>query len=242
MTENRAPLTAGLLHPLNLIMLGTSVLAGLVAAWWLFPLGLLLWGFMVFNIVQSPKLQFEHEERSRDPLAARYRQLFGRFRKAERAIIDKIETAPAKVRRALDPLRGAIDDLSDHAHQVLKRLSSFEQYFQVSSSIPDMKNELRHIDDATPLLTNDRLKKEYEEKRVELERELTRLEATSGYVDRTEAEVTRLADELDRIVAEVLNLTGRDPNEAKERVEALVIRIERLTEQFEAYEREDVAF
>lgn len=242
MNNEQAPLVAGLTHPLNIVMLAMSVLAGLISAWWMFPLGLILWAFMVYNITRSPRLQFEHEERSREPLAARYRPLFGRYRKAERKIIEKLDTAPGKVRRELQPLRGATDELSDHAFLVLKRLSSFEEYFRVSESIPDMKKELRHIDDATPLLTNDRLKQEYSDKKAKLEKELARLEATSDYVDRTESEVTRLADELDRIVAEVINTTGRSPEEARDTVATLVTRINELTRQFEAYEREAVSF
>lgn len=40
---------SALLHPLNIIMFVLSIVAGLVAAWWLAPLGLLLWLIMVFN-------------------------------------------------------------------------------------------------------------------------------------------------------------------------------------------------
>ncbi len=86
-------------------------------------------------------------------------------------------SVPNKVRRELDLLQSAIDELSDHAFEVLQRLSSFQEYFSVSESIPDMKKELRHIDDASPLLTNKRLKDEYAQKRHKLERELARLES-----------------------------------------------------------------
>jgi hypothetical protein len=37
------------LHPLNILMLVLAILAGIFAAWWLAPLGLLLWLIMVFN-------------------------------------------------------------------------------------------------------------------------------------------------------------------------------------------------
>ena len=49
----RSPFLTALLHPLNLAVLVLSVLAGLVAAWWLFPLGLLFWLVMVTAVATS---------------------------------------------------------------------------------------------------------------------------------------------------------------------------------------------
>ncbi len=39
-----SPTFDALLHPLNLATLALAAAAGLCAAWWLFPLGLLVWG------------------------------------------------------------------------------------------------------------------------------------------------------------------------------------------------------
>ena len=46
----RSPIVIALLHPLNLVMLGLVTLAGLISAWWLFPLGLGLWMVMIHTI------------------------------------------------------------------------------------------------------------------------------------------------------------------------------------------------
>jgi len=40
---------SALFQPLNLAMLGVTILAGVLAAWWLFPIGLVLWLIMVGN-------------------------------------------------------------------------------------------------------------------------------------------------------------------------------------------------
>jgi len=41
------PYLDALRHPLNLAVLALAVAAGLCSAWWLFPVGLVVWGIMV---------------------------------------------------------------------------------------------------------------------------------------------------------------------------------------------------
>ncbi|MBI4630594.1 MAG: hypothetical protein HY740_02555 [Chloroflexi bacterium] len=43
-----------LTHPLHTATLALAVAAGLCAAWWLFPIGIVLWLIMVINIVRDP--------------------------------------------------------------------------------------------------------------------------------------------------------------------------------------------
>jgi hypothetical protein len=50
---------AALRQPLNMAMLIATFLAGLIAAWWLFPIGLALWGFMVWGVAMHPVTQLE---------------------------------------------------------------------------------------------------------------------------------------------------------------------------------------
>jgi hypothetical protein len=50
----RSPLLTALFHPLNLTTLAVAVAAGLCAAWWLFPLGLLVWLIMVVGVARDP--------------------------------------------------------------------------------------------------------------------------------------------------------------------------------------------
>ena len=67
----RSPVLTALVHPLNLAVLGLSLLAGLLAAWWLFPLGLVVWGAMVVTVSRDARLQFSYRMENREPLARR---------------------------------------------------------------------------------------------------------------------------------------------------------------------------
>ena len=78
----RSPTVTGLLHPLNLVMLGLVFFAALVAAWWLLPLGLVLWLVMVVTVARDPSLRISHRMQSRAPLAPRFQRYFDRIERA----------------------------------------------------------------------------------------------------------------------------------------------------------------
>lgn len=48
-----APLRTALTDRMNLAMLGISIVAGLLAAWWLLPIGLAVWLIMVIVTVNE---------------------------------------------------------------------------------------------------------------------------------------------------------------------------------------------
>ena len=79
---NRSPLLTALFHPVNLSMLALTAAAGLCAAWWLAPIGLLFWAIMVFVIARDPGLQMTFTRQSRQPLAQRFQIRFDRLDRA----------------------------------------------------------------------------------------------------------------------------------------------------------------
>jgi hypothetical protein len=50
----RSPLSKALADRMNLALLGSALAAGLLAAWWLLPIGLAVWLIMVIVTVNGP--------------------------------------------------------------------------------------------------------------------------------------------------------------------------------------------
>ena len=69
----RSPTLSALFNPLGIATLAMSVAAGLCAAWWLFPLGLVIWGVMVYGLATDPALRRLQMMQSRAPVAQRFR-------------------------------------------------------------------------------------------------------------------------------------------------------------------------
>jgi hypothetical protein len=53
----RSPLSQALTDRMNLAVLGIAVAAGLLAAWWLFPIGLVVWGIMLIVTINQAASQ-----------------------------------------------------------------------------------------------------------------------------------------------------------------------------------------
>jgi hypothetical protein len=235
-------LAIGLKHPINLAMLGVIALAGLLSAWYLVPLGLLLWAGMVINLATSPALQYEAQSDTRAQLRPRFQRIFNRFDRAQREVLTKLEGAPAASRRALEGVQRALAALADEAYIVLTRMSSMEAYFSTRQTREEMRAELRHIDDALPAMTSQQLIEQYKEKRESIQKEMARLQAVNDYIERAETVLVKQADGLDPIMAEIINMTGRSPSEIRTRSKTIIDRLERQYTELEAFEKEEVHF
>ena len=72
----RSPYLVAFLNPFNLSMLGIALFALLFSAWWLFPLGILFWLIMVYNVASDPLLNMNYDMQQREPLAPRFQTHF----------------------------------------------------------------------------------------------------------------------------------------------------------------------
>lgn len=236
----RSPLLAGLLNPLNILMLLVTVLAGLVAAWWLFPLGILLWIVMVAVVARNPSLRFSHQMQKREPLAQRFQRYFDRIERAQVSVFNTLASAPPRTRRVFQPLRAELDALTDQVYRLCQRMTSLENYRLVSQSQADLEADLEHIDEALQGSTDPLVRREYEDSRKSLEQTLTKLTLVSTQLDRVEAQILSLASEMDSLVAEVIRLQAAGPENAARHVPELVERIREESAQLKQFEREAV--
>jgi len=236
----RSPFLTALLHPLNLAMLGLSAFAGLVSAWWLFPIGLLLWIVMVIAVARDPALQINHQMQTRDPLAQRFQQYFNRIERSQIGVFNSLASAPARTRRVLQPIQVEINALTHQVYALCQRMTSLENYRLVSQSQSDLESDLEQIKDKISTTEDTLIKQEYEESRRALEERLSKLNAVSTQLDRVEAQLMSLSNELDSVVTEMIRLQAMGADSAKSFVPALVEKLKQESVQLKAFEREAV--
>ncbi|MGD8791381.1 MAG: hypothetical protein PVF47_02425 [Anaerolineae bacterium] len=224
----RSPLITGLFHPLNLAMLGLAAFAGLVAAWWLFPLGLLLWLGMVVAVSRDPSLRFSHEMHSREPMAQRFQRYFDRIERAQVSIFNSLASAPGRTRKVLQPVQEELEALTAQTYRLCQRMTALENYRLVSESTTNLQADLQQITAAIDNATDARVKEEYENSRRALVERIAKLRLVASDLDQVEAQLLGLANELDGVVTEVIRLQAAGPDDAERGVPALV---EKLREQ-----------
>jgi chromosome segregation ATPase len=234
----RSPLLTALLHPLNILMLVLSALAGLIAAWWLFPLGLLFWLVMVIAVARDPSLRISHQLQQREPLAQRFQRYFDRIERSQVGVFNSLASAPARTRRALQPVQAEVNVLVDRAYALCKRMTGLENYRVVSQSRADMQLDLQQIEAKIQQADDALVKREYEESRQALQERLAKLDAVSTHLERVEAQLMSLTNEMDAIVTEVIRLQAVGPEDATRSVPALVKKIREEAEQLRQFEKE----
>jgi len=238
--HTRSPFLTALLHPLNLLTLGLSVVAGLISAWWLFPLGLLFWLIMVVAVTRDPSLQITHQMESRSPLASRLQRYFDRIERSQVSIFNSLASAPAPMRRVMRPIQAEIDALTRQTYALCQRMTVLENYRIVSQSQTDLEADLQEISAMIEGTEDSLVRREYEESRQALQGRIGKLHGVSVQLDRVEAQLMSLANEMDSVVTEVIRLQAVGPKDAAHLVPELVKRLQEQSNQLEGFERETV--
>ena len=234
----RKPIVVALWHPLNVLMALLTVFAGLVAAWQLFPLGLLLWGVMVWQVAREPALQINHQLQSRKPLPQRFQRAFSRLERAQLSIFNSLASAPTSTRQALQPVQAEVARLVEEAYILCERMTALENYRVVTQAKIDLTAELRQIDERIEGTQDPIIRREYQTSRRTLEERLAKFEAVTRQLDRLDAQLLSLANALDTTVAEVIHLQARRAAELSSEVERLVQQLQTHYRTLEAFERE----
>jgi hypothetical protein len=221
-------------------MLGLSFVAGLVAAWWLLPLGLLLWVTMVVTVSRDESLQFNYRMQSREPLAQRFQQYFNRIQRAQLRVFTALASAPSRKKRVLEPIREHVDALTGQVYSLCQRMTTLENNRVVTTAQRDLAGDLARINDALKRTTDPTIRREYESSRESIQERLDRQYTVSVLLDRVEAQLLGLANELDGLVTEVVRLQAMAPDNAAQHVSRLVDSLYQQSAQIAAFEREVV--
>lgn len=236
----RSPFLTALLHPLNMIMLGLAIFAGLFSAWWLFPVGLLFWLIMVLKVARDPTLRFNHQMQERAPLAQRFQRYFDRIERAQLGVFNTLSSAPNATRRVLQPVQAELELLTAQAYALGQRMTSLENYRMVTQSQSDLEQDLQELNETIEQTEDDLVRREYEESRQSLQNRLDKLKTVSTQLERVEAQLMSLSNELDATVTEIIRFQAMGPDAAKPFVPELKERLRQQRLQLKKFEREAV--
>lgn len=230
--NNRPPLLTALLNPLNLAMLALTVAAGLCSAWWLAPLGVVFWLIMIIVIARDPGIQITFTRQSREPLTQRFQNRFDKLDRARISIFNTLQRANSPVlRRSIEPLQSALDDLVEHAYQLCLQMTALDNNFSVQQlsnkfdeDIASMDRNLREADHPSD-------QKEFGQTLESLKARKAQLKGVGTLLSRFEAQLTGTNNAIDGVVTGIVSLQGRSAENVKEKLPSLLKIIE--TEQAE---------
>jgi hypothetical protein len=217
---------AALRQPLNIAMLIATALAGLIAAWWMFPIGLALWGFMVWGVATHPVTQLESVQPARPAAVPRFQSLVDRIEDRQRQVLNAIGATRNSVRQALTPLQTEVNGLVDKCYAVVQRTLPLETQRQSRAKMDSsLESEIATLDQQLAQFTDDGIKKVLEKSRASLQAQLDNRNVLTAQLDHVEAQLNGVATVLERAAVEIARLQKLAGNTATTRVGELTTEV-----------------
>lgn len=238
MKRFQSPLIIALTDRINLSMLALAIASLLCAAWWWAPVGLVLWVIMVLIMAQDPLLKMAKNLESRAPLAQRFDRQFQQVERAQINIFNTISNAEPKLRPMMKPIQEATDNLAGYAHNICQRMSVLENHRLVSGSTLNLETQINEVDKKLHETTDPIETREYTESKQALQSRLSDLKTVERQLNRTDAQLVSLSNELNRVITDIVRIQALDPKIAKDHAEQVVLTLKNLLEQLKSFDQE----
>jgi hypothetical protein len=239
----RSPLTIALFHPLNAAMFGMAALAGLTAAWWLFPLGLALWIVMVARIANDRFIRTDYDMQARSgTLSPRFQQLYSQVVHSQMRIFNSLMSAGGSTKHALEPVQTEIQTLTNRVYVLCRQMTGPENYVKVSTSNTDWKGERALLTLSMDGATDPMVKKEKEEALRSVDDRMRKIQQVSTLLDRVEAQLNSVAASMDSILADIVRLQAMGGPQAEKEAPEIIRQIRAQAKQLETFGEEAAKF
>jgi hypothetical protein len=235
--EKRSSFLTALFNPVNLGMLALVAAAGLCAAWWLAPAGLLLWLVMLAVIYRDPALRLNNIVESRVTLAQRLQAPFERVEKAQISLFNNLASAGPGARRSLQPVQAAVDRLVDQVYRLSLRMSALQNHLLVSRTGQDPQVSLDQLKEKLSTTTDPAVKQDLEASVHALEGQIGNLSSISSTLDRFEAQLTALSSALENVVTQTVQLAAQDRSSRKIELPGVLQSIRDQAQSLEEFEK-----
>ena len=220
-------------QPLNMAMLILSVVAGLVSAWWLLPIGLALWFIMVRGVVTHPVTQMQNTQPDRPEVTARFQPAIERIEAGQRRALNAIGDTKRPLRQALEPLQDEINRLVDKAHRVAQQTVSLETQRKARARLDgDLPQEIATIDRQLVEFTDEAIKRNLAKSRANMQTRLDSLQALTDQLDRVQRQFDTVADTLEEIAAGLAKLSASSAD--SDALTTLVVQVQAQSKALDA--------
>jgi hypothetical protein len=235
----RSPLVTALFHGLNPAMLAVAIVSGLVAAWWLFPLGVIVWMIMVARIASDRRIRLDYDMQARSQtLSTRFQALYTRVVRSQMRIFNSLMSAGGRTKTALDPVQAELEILTNRVYALCRQMTGPENFVKVSKMNTDLEGERALIKLSLEGVADPVVKREKEEALQALDDRIKKLKAVSTFLDRVEAQLASMATIMDTILADIVRLQALGGAQAAKEAPEIIRRIREQARQVEEFAKE----
>jgi hypothetical protein len=236
----RSPLTTALLNPLNIITLVLSGLAGLLAAWWLFPIGLVVWAVMVAVIANDKSIRINYNMEARlGTLSPRFQEPYSKAVKAQMRIFNSLLSATGENRHAFEPVQDEIEKLVDEIYSVCQKMTVPENYIQVAKGkAADLEGERALLVLSMDKDMDPAIKKQKEEAIQSLESRIQKTKSVATSLERIQTQLGSTTTFMEGLLSDIMRLQVMGAGQTRQEVPNMLQKIRGEIEQLQAAEKE----
>jgi hypothetical protein len=235
----RSPLVTALFHSLNPAMLMMAILAGLVAAWWLFPIGLILWIVMVARIASDRTIRLDYDMQARSgTLSTRFQDQYSKVVRSQMRISNSLMSASGRTKTALNPVQAELEILTNRVYALCRQMTGPENFVKVSKMNTDLEGEQALIKLSLDNITDPLVKREKEETLHTLEDRIKKLKKVATLLDRVEAQLASMSTTMDSILEDIVRLQALGSAQAEKEAPEIIRQIRDQARQVEEFAKE----
>jgi len=237
-TNKRSPFLTALFNPASLSMLALTVAAGLCAAWWLAPVGLLFWIIIFIIAYRDPALRMSNTVAGRATLAYRFQSKFERVQKTQTSLFIALNAAPTKAQQLLKPVQESVNNLVEQTYQVCLRFANVDNYITVTRANKNIAQDIETLEKKIAATSDEHVRQELEEALYTLRGQSDNLMRVTNLLERFEAQLTTLTSSLENIHADAIRLQTMDEQTIKLEIPDMLRRIATQSQELKGFEKQ----
>lgn len=225
------------LQPLALLVLLIAVLAGLTIVWWLFPLGLLAYGAMVYLAARDPQLAAPARRAARPRLRSEtFKAHLDAIERTEQEIGRSVAQAGGVLGRALAPIARQARDLTEEAYALCDKGQIIEGYL-ASVNPQALQDRLQSTERQLQSTSDPYTRQQLEEARRALIEKQENARDLETFIRRIVAQLQNIAANLDNVLAETVRLRTADAASADTATNQVQQRLSDLKADMDAFQQ-----
>lgn len=224
-------------QPLALLVLALAIVAGLMVALWLLPIGLLAYAAIVFLTGRDPALAALAQRAPRPRLSSpTFRAQLGAIERTRQEIARSVSQAGGPLGRLLGPIDQQANDLVAQSYTLCDKGQIIERYLAATPRRA-IQDQISTLDGRLAATQDSYTRQQLQEARQALVERQQNARDLETYVDRILAQLQNISATLDNVLAETVRLRTADAVSADTATNQVAQRLSDLKSDMDAFQR-----
>lgn len=233
----RNPYLIASYQPWALAILVAAIASGLLVAWWLLPLGIVLYLLSIVLLSRDHTIRSQANQPLRPNLRSpALRAKLNKIEQAHKNITRQIRQVSGPMERLLAPIAQQTQELVHQAYNLCQTGEIIEQYLaqaQTGNSNTELAELQQRYNASTDAYTRDQLKEAMDAVRERLQHAAD----LQTYSDRTKAQLQNISASLENVLAETIRLRTADAAHANAATSQVTQRLSELKIDMDTFQQ-----